>query len=255
MTNLSNFKFMRKCHNVIKFNLVKKAVDVYKRENNIKFIKLFDTSVGRFGDMHSYMKSKIDRIVGIDPDDLSIKEGNDRLESTYPDHDTELLVDTISNSFIKITEFFDIVVSNFTLHYFFENSIKLENAIRNVSRRLKSGGYFIGTSIDGNSIHTIDTPYYKIEENITNPEDNFGNSYTFELKDKTNSGNYFSEKVSIQTEYKVNRETFKEVCKNNGLEFVSFCNFKDFPSIDRTNFSEHEHFVHNMYFTFIFYKT
>ena len=44
---------------------------------------------------------------------------------------------------------FDIISCQFSIHYFFENSFKLNNYLKNVSDNLNSGGKFIGTTLDG----------------------------------------------------------------------------------------------------------
>lgn len=237
---MSNFHNMRKAHNKIKFDLIRKAVE----KCNSSFVKVFDVSVGRFGDMHSYMKAGVDRIVGIDPDETSISEAISRMEKCYPEQDIELYIEIITNDSIFITEFFNIVVCNFTLHYFFENLKMLENAISNISKRLKSGGYFIGTSIDGEKLIDFQNDFIKIQL-----ENEF---YTFELFD--DDSNYFSNENSKRKEYKTNKQIFKTVCEKYDLEFVSFCDFSKFPNIDRTKFKDHEKIIHDMYFTFVFYK-
>jgi hypothetical protein len=47
---------------------------------------------------------------------------------------------------------FDIVSNQFSIHYFFENEVKLNNFLRNVSECCKEGGYFIGTCYDGKRV-------------------------------------------------------------------------------------------------------
>jgi hypothetical protein len=47
---------------------------------------------------------------------------------------------------------FDICSIQFAIHYMFENKETLHNFLRNVSETTKLGGYFIGTSYDGNLI-------------------------------------------------------------------------------------------------------
>ena len=44
---------------------------------------------------------------------------------------------------------FDVVSSQFSLHYFFESHVKLDIFLENVSGSLKKGGHFIGTCLDG----------------------------------------------------------------------------------------------------------
>lgn len=47
---------------------------------------------------------------------------------------------------------FDITTCHFAIHYFFENYDKLTGFLGNVYQNLRTGGYFIGTCLDGKSI-------------------------------------------------------------------------------------------------------
>jgi len=47
---------------------------------------------------------------------------------------------------------FDLVNSQFCFHYFFESEARVRGVFRNVSERLKPGGYFLGTIPDANWI-------------------------------------------------------------------------------------------------------
>ena len=40
---------------------------------------------------------------------------------------------------------FDIISSQFTIHYYFKDELTLRGYIQNLSDNLKKGGYFIGT--------------------------------------------------------------------------------------------------------------
>ena len=47
---------------------------------------------------------------------------------------------------------FDLVVSNFAIHYFFENETTLRNVIGNISGSLRPGGKFVCTTLNGQSV-------------------------------------------------------------------------------------------------------
>lgn len=47
---------------------------------------------------------------------------------------------------------FDLVSSQFAIHYFFKNNNSLENFMFNVDRCMQPGGYFVGTCFDGASV-------------------------------------------------------------------------------------------------------
>ena len=48
---------------------------------------------------------------------------------------------------------FDIVSCHFAMHYFFGNFDTLSNFINNIYQNLKTGGYYLGTCLDGKMIH------------------------------------------------------------------------------------------------------
>ena len=50
---------------------------------------------------------------------------------------------------------FDIVSCQFSFHYFFENTDKLDGVLSNVSNSLKKGGVFIGTTLDGKKVFDL----------------------------------------------------------------------------------------------------
>lgn len=51
---------------------------------------------------------------------------------------------------------FDVVSTQFAIHYMFESEQKLRGYLQNVSKRLVDGGVFIGTTIDSDRlVHKI----------------------------------------------------------------------------------------------------
>ena len=56
------------------------------------------------------------------------------------------------SEYIPEKHMFDVVSSQFAIHYFFENKTSLGNFLQNVSDNLKTGGYFIGTCFDGKRV-------------------------------------------------------------------------------------------------------
>ena len=250
--NQSRFIGMRKKHNKIKEQLICNSVDKYRSRQicpSEVTIELLDVSVGRFGDLHKYIKARVDYVIGIDPDKKSIIEAEKRLMTT--DLNAELFVDTITNKDIMVNISFDIIVCNFTLHYFFESEEKLDNAMINISNRLKKGGYFIGTSLDGRFIeeHKDNSEYYKIDKEYTSKEDKFGKGYRFSLNDNPDSGIYFNENKQI--EYVVDVETFIQKANKVGLRLIYIKPFENYKMI---NLKDWEKYISNMYFSFVFYK-
>ena len=69
--------------------------------------------------------------------------------------DAKLLGQGVYNQYGVASEGFDICSIQFAIHYMFENQETLHNFLRNVSEVTKEGGYFIGTSYDGEKIYHL----------------------------------------------------------------------------------------------------
>lgn len=69
--------------------------------------------------------------------------------------DIKELGEGVYKQYGKGEEGFNICSIQFAIHYMFENQITLQNFLRNVSECTKVGGYFIGTSYDGNLIFNM----------------------------------------------------------------------------------------------------
>ena len=53
----------------------------------------------------------------------------------------------------KATKGFDVISSQFSIHYYFENEKTFMGFLENVKDNIKKGGYFIGTCYDGGKIY------------------------------------------------------------------------------------------------------
>ena len=92
---------------------------------------------------------------------------------------------------------FDIISSQFSLHYYFESEDKLNNLILNIKENIKKGGYFIGTCYDGEKIfnrfknkkdaydkYNIDNITESEEDTIESEDDDSTTSSTLEYISK-----------------------------------------------------------------------
>jgi mRNA (guanine-N7-)-methyltransferase len=118
---------------------------------------------------------------------------------------------------------FQIVSCQFALHYFFEHRQNLENVLKLVSRYLVPGGYFIGTTINGEKIRRLmDSKRVHTEKlfTITNEKafkmNAYGNKYRFLINDSGDKGNYFNT-TGVSTEYLVDFKQLTELCSQYGL--------------------------------------
>ena len=126
---------------------------------------------------------------------------------------------------------FDIISSQFSIHYYFKDELTLRTYIQNISENIKKGGYFIGTCYDGMKV------FKKLEEmknNHLEMFDEYNNKIYSITKDydiddftynKDNIEKLFGQKIDVymnsigQTipEYLVNFELFIEMMKEYDL--------------------------------------
>ena len=241
----SNFTNLRKRHNLIKRRMIELSCKKLTLKNNT--LSVFDVSVGRFGDLHKYISiPNIKYIYAIDPDEKSIEEAKRRVSTAKLNNKKiEIKIDTISNSYVEFGQLFDLVVCNFTLHYFFEKEEMLSNAIRNISLSIRNSGFFIGTTI-GNFIQTHNfkeriSEHYSIVTKNYNENEIYGNSYEMKLNNCRYEFN--------QTEYLVDLTEFVNVCKKFNLKLIKLTPF----GIDK-HLQKHENDVSQLYYEFIFVK-
>ena len=130
---------------------------------------------------------------------------------------------------------FDVISSQFSIHYYFSDELTLRTYIQNISENIKKGGYFIGTCYDGMKVFQK----FKTGSNPNHIEmtDEFGNRVfsihkKYDIDDfsysKDNIGKLFGQQIDVymssigQTipEYLVNFQLFIELMKEYGLELV-----------------------------------
>ena len=126
---------------------------------------------------------------------------------------------------------FDLVVSNFAIHYFFENETTLRNVIGNISGSLRPGGKFVCTTLNGQSVfdnlrysnifnsHTMSWKITKKYTEDTFPASSKSLGYKIEV---------FVESIGqSMDEYLVNPDYFEEILNDYGLKLVTKGDFKD----------------------------
>lgn len=127
---------------------------------------------------------------------------------------------------------FDVISSQFSIHYYFSDELTLRTYMQNISENLKKGGHFIGTCYDGMKV------FQRLNES-DNIEmmDEFGNRVfgihkKYDIDDFSYSrddiGKLFGQEIEVYmssigqtiTEYLVNFQMFSELMKEYDLELV-----------------------------------
>tara|TARA_B100000900_G_C20600692_1_gene725457 strand:+ start:2562 stop:6413 length:3852 start_codon:yes stop_codon:yes gene_type:complete len=147
---------------------------------------------------------------------------------------------------------FDIISSQFSIHYYFKDELTLRTYIQNISENIKKGGYFIGTCYDGMKVFQL---LEELENNHLEMLDEYDNKiYSITKKydiddftyNKDNIQKLFGQQIDVymnsigQTipEYLVNFQLLIEMMKEYDLILVKpevKKNFKGF--FDNDNYS------------------
>ena len=119
---------------------------------------------------------------------------------------------------------FDVISSQFTLHYYFKDQLSFKGYLSNLLDNCKHGGYFIGTCYDGERIFNALKESGKIE--YINEDGN--KIYSIEKKyDVENFSDVkFGERIDVfmdsigetYSEYLVNFDMFVSIMEDNGFE-------------------------------------
>jgi hypothetical protein len=144
-------------------------------------ISLLDPTVGRAGDLDKWTQSRISYALGVDIDELNLTNESDGALARYQTRQREGIkfpkaidfiwgdsaqllntgeagLDPINRKLLQSVlsrrgpASFDLVSCQFAFHYFCASEHSLRNFLQNVSMNLKTGGYFIGTTLDGQKV-------------------------------------------------------------------------------------------------------
>ena len=267
MRNESTIIGMRDFHNWIKLVLIS---NISKLVSNVSKgpIALLDIAVGRGGDLAKWNKSNIRFVFGFDKSEKSISNTDEedpgalqrlstfkglRINNVHfevgnalkPSKDLINSIDLfLSKNKLKG---FNIVSCQFALHYFFKTEIDLKIVLTLVSRNLNSGGYFIGTTTNGEIIKKIfketkekvyKTELFRIMRNFPKTIKNiYGNEYTFTIFDTKDRTNYFNT-IGLSTEYLVDFKELERVAATVGLVPVKLNLFEEYTLSKQKTFTE-----------------
>lgn len=178
---------MRNFHNWVKAQLIKRISDA----NGNGKCMLLDLSVGKGGDMKKWLQSGVNVVVGIDISGTAIEEarrryneqlsaGDRRKMDAYFIHgDSTKLIDLTGNMCLDSVsrqewkrfqakygindmhgngnnglQTFDMIVSNFAIHYIIETDEQRKVLCQNLDNCLVPGGLFVGTLLDADIVRS-----------------------------------------------------------------------------------------------------
>lgn len=255
--NVTNTSSLRNFHNLIKSHLIFNA----KRNTNGE--NLLDIACGRGGDIIKWSKAKFKFVTAFDSDKKSIYEQNDfdgaikrfkSIKSTmftpkcffwnFSAIDHNILNNLNSKDAGKI---YDVISCQFAIHYFVND---IDILLNMVSNKIKVGGLFIGTTVDGDLLklnlekRNIDLPFLKVHK-----ESEY--EYIYEIKNNGVNETYYDYRGALP-EYFVFKDKLIKKCKEYSLELVSIKNFHEWKEIINTNLSKNEEIISFLNFSFVF---
>lgn len=208
---------LRNFNNWIKNSLIQKYCQ--------KGDQVLDLCCGKGGDLLKYDKKDISCLFGVDISKESLKDMVERYQNSKVKYSLKLYHGDATTKNINIGKM-DVVSCQFALHYSFESEKQARRLLMNVEQNLKNGGYFIITTTDsfvmvkklkekglkyGNTI-------YNVEFESNSFTNNFGNKYTFQLK----------EAIDSCPEYLVHPKVLESLAKEYNLDLIQSLNFHEF---------------------------
>jgi len=273
---IQNFKINIECNNInnlrLFHNFIKKEL-IFNSTKSINGKNLLDIACGRGGDLNKWSRAKLKFVFAFDYHEESIKIANDRYKNikkgaynSIPfisfNHLSMLDPDILnkinkSEKEIKNLKFhgkYDIVSCQFALHYFAQNESSLNNLLNTVSRKLKYGGLFIGTTTDGDLIENI-LKHGDVKIPLLTLIKKNNNSYIFNINsEETSRQNYF-ELQGESLEYYVFKDQLTQLALKNNLKLIEFKPFSEWYSKwVGEQLNPYEMIVSFLNFSFIFQK-
>jgi len=178
-------RLVRKYHNSIKRELIEEycgsVMDNSKGHSNEIKKNVLDIGIGRGGDLGKYQAAHVKHLFGVEPSEANLAELENRLKEKNLQSMRAILTliptgaeDT--NRILGVTgNHMDVVSSFFSLTFFFESQELLRQLIDTIDKTTKQGSYFIGTTMDGESILNVLEDVGRIDTGINVVLDDKGN--------------------------------------------------------------------------------
>lgn len=271
----TSIDILKKFHNDIKRSHLQEVIKKLKLSGtSVNNIFILDLCCGKGNDVAKWHSLGINNGIGIDISQANIEEARYRfLEKNYiqsfkvnfftadvginsRDLYTFLDYSIAANHGRK----FDIITCNFAVHYLYKHSDHLHNFMRLIKTYLKSGGYFIGTTLNKELILKLlhnktefISPLLEIRPESPNF---FNNNIIYNRKYSIRIGipgenTYFNKEDSI--EYLVDFNELRTVANKHGLSMINFSNFKMLYK-DSYNMSDGEKSASFLNSKFTFFK-
>jgi len=241
-------------HNrIVKDELITSVCPAIIKKSKTQIGSLLDLACGTGGDVMKWKMGLLKKVVGIDvvrdniltaielykqskrpKPDVSYIWG-DSSKLIFPEFEAALdyqAKEQMKKTFLSKYQY-DVVSLQFAIHYMCEDEIALRTLLQNVTDNLKIGGYFIGTSLDGERVYDLMKGLKAPAEGMVGDDVlwRISKNYTIKKweKSKPNLGHEIEVYVNTigipHKEYLVNYDYLRDLAKEYGLEMVSIKGF------------------------------
>jgi SAM-dependent methyltransferase len=271
-------KKMREFHNWIKSIIINTYCSPVQVGGKIVRQSMLDIGCGRGGDIMKIYHARIGDYVGIDPDFEGIYSATDGaisrynyLKGKYPDFgkityiqaDGSIPFNSIAQSknipslsnenkeaidkiFTKNRKF-DIISSQFVIHYLFGNATSINNLVDNINNFLKKDGYIILTLFDADRVHKSFDANNKITSIYTDKDGkrnilfDIVKKYSGEVSNTVGQPidvhmSWLSEEGKYIEEYLVSRELMEKTMRRAGCRLIDTDLFANLYQINKPYF-------------------
>lgn len=223
---------------------------------------LIDFGSCRGGDLNRWKEIGYTKVVGIDTDSKCVQEAINRHQNAidneynvrflcgdlskliYPNQESacestdtpsgiidwkKLMKESLPQKYM-----FDVVSSQFVIHYFFEKELSLRSYLQNVTDNLKIGGHFVGSTFDGKKVYNLLKRKKLVEGKLDN-ETIWKITKKYDKKKFTDGRpnwgmtiDVFVDSIGIShKEYMVSFKYLEKIAKEYGLELQKIIPFSD----------------------------
>ena len=139
-------------------------IDIYDPETSFNVL---DIGCGKGGDLQKWSKARVNHFVGVDIAATSVEQAKERYHSRRNNFSANFFAADCTKADLETLHednrvTFDIVSCQFAFHYCFESLEQADCMLRNIAKRLRPGGFFIGTTTDANDIGKNETRICKL---------------------------------------------------------------------------------------------
>ncbi|CAF3463413.1 unnamed protein product [Rotaria socialis] len=246
--NESKIFYMRNFNNWIKSTLINDYLARIRNEQPERSNKIhvFDMGCGKGGDQLKWHVGRVNSVTFADLAENSVKECEQRYRERqkycnykanfFPlDCTEELIRDKMDAS----EPCFDLVSTQFVLHYSFDKLKSADRFLRNAAEFLRVGGYFIGTTV--NSCELVERCRNSPGQSISNDVFSITFDPSVDLSEKSTESiplfgvkyHFTLDKVVDCPEYLVYFPLLENLAKKHGLKFVERQTFKEFSDANQ----------------------